>query len=469
MIAHLFATIQNQILNRVNENSLDRFVSIEFADLFDPLLIKKSKLSEDICTVFGRPAENFALVGIGISRTLTNELGNDLTGARDAIKEIFQDRYNSDETFLTPKLIGGFRFDNSKIATDPWTSFGDGQLILPKLLFVQSGLQSGVIISPDLEYNELLILLNKLVPHDSFQTETTFSHSDNVRSKIINETKWTENVSEISQNIRDSKYEKVVLAASIALSLENNWNFDNAFDFLWTNYPECFLFHINLGNGIFFGASPELLVRLNENELETAALAASIARGINQNEDLTLAAELLSDQKSKIEHQLVVDSIVDKLKALELDISVNSVPKIRKLKNIQHLLTPIYGKPKADTNIIDLVDRLHPTPAVCGYPENNAKEIINHYENFDRGWYGGPIGWVDANGKGEFAVALRSSLIMSGHAWLFAGNGIVGDSNPDDELEELLLKFQPLFDAVRGTNIIDPASISPFESRQVRT
>ncbi len=92
MIAHLFATIQNQILNRVNENSLDRFVSIEFADLFDPLLIKKSKLSEDICTVFGRPAENFALVGVGISRTLTNELGNDLTGARDAIKEIFKAR-----------------------------------------------------------------------------------------------------------------------------------------------------------------------------------------------------------------------------------------------------------------------------------------------------------------------------------------------------------------------------------------
>ena len=468
MIEHLFATIQNQILNKVNETSLDRFVSIEFSNLFDPLLIKKSKLSEDICTFFGRPAENFALVGIGTSQILTNELGNDLTDVRDAIKEIVQDRYDSHETFLIPKLIGGFRFDNSKIATNPWSSFGEGQLILPKLLFVQYGLQSGVIISPNIEYNELLILLNKLVPHDILQTVTTFSYSDNVRSKIVNETKWTENISEISQNIRDNKYEKVVLAASIALPLENNWNFDNAFDFLRTNYPECFLFHINLGDGIFFGASPELLVRLNENELETAALAASIARGNNQNEDLTLAAQLLSDQKSKVEHQLVVDSIVDKLKGLSLDINVNSVPKIRKLKNIQHLLTPIYGKPKTDTNIIDLVDQLHPTPAVCGYPESNAKEIINHYENFDRGWYGGPVGWVDANGKGEFAVALRSSLIMDGYAWLFAGNGIVGDSNPDDELEELLLKFQPLFNAVRGTNNTDPASIISFESNQVR-
>lgn len=468
MINHLFTTIQNQILNALNESSSGRFVSIEFSNFLDPLLIKKSKLNEDICTFFGRPADDFALVGIGIARTLTNEAGSNITSIRDAIKEIFQDQYGTHEDFLTPKLIGGFRFDNSRLATGPWSSFGEGQLILPKLLFVQSGSRSGVIISPHTEYHELLSLLNKLVPHADSQNEVTFFDSENLRSKIINETKWTEDISEISRNVRDDKYQKVVLAASIALPLESNWSFDNAFDCLRANYPECFLFQINLGEGTFFGASPELLVRLTENKIETAALAASIARGENQNDDLTLAAELLSDQKSKVEHQLVVDSIIDKLKGLGLDININLVPKIRKLKNIQHLFTPIYGTPKADTNIIDLVDRLHPTPAVCGYPESSAKETIDRYENFDRGWYAGPVGWVDSNGKGEFAVALRSALIMDDQAWLFAGNGIVGDSNANDELEELILKLQPLFHAVRGKNIFNSAPIIPVEDKQVR-
>tara|TARA_B100000700_G_C15062960_1_gene867216 strand:- start:4791 stop:6200 length:1410 start_codon:yes stop_codon:yes gene_type:complete len=468
MFADLFYAVQSQILNAVGNNSINRFVSIEFSDFFDPSLLVQSKLDKDICVFFERPAENFTLVGIGTAKTLTNKPGHDLTDMGQEIKRIFQSGCNAHKDYLTPKLLGGFRFNNSRPLATPWESFGEGQLILPKLLFVRSGSKSGVIIAPDLQSHELLNLLNKLIPKDNSKNKSKKFYPDNMRFKIMNETNWSQTIPKITKNIRNNRYEKVVLAASIALSLDKDWNFNDAFNYLRMNYSECFLFHMNIGEGVFFGASPELLVRLTDDGIETAALAASIGRGDNLDEDRKLATELLSDPKSKLEHQLVINSIVEKLNRLDLKVNIDSTPKIRKLQNIQHLLTPIYAEPTEGLSIIDLVDQLHPTPAVCGYPEYDAREIIDHYENFDRGWYAGPVGWVDANGKGEFAVALRSCLIAENIAWLFAGNGIVADSNVDDELEELLLKFQPLSKAIRHKNPVNIAYINPFESNPVR-
>ena len=118
-------------------------------------------------------------------------------------------------------------------------------------------------------------------------------------------------------------------------------------------------------------------------------------------------------------------------------------PQLRRLRNIQHLATEVTGRALPGVDILELLQRLHPTPAVCGWPRDAARKVIAAHEDMDRGWYAGPIGWIDAAGDGEFAVALRCAVVRGTQAWLFAGNGIMGDSDPAAELAEVELKFSP--------------------------
>jgi isochorismate synthase EntC len=101
-------------------------------------------------------------------------------------------------------------------------------------------------------------------------------------------------------------------------------------------------------------------------------------------------------------------------------------------------------------DVLELVERLHPTPAVCGWPTDAALRVIESHERFERGWYAGPLGWIDGAGDGEFAVALRSALVRGERGWLFAGAGIMGDSRPEDELAEIELKLAPLAGALEN-------------------
>ena len=124
-----------------------------------------------------------------------------------------------------------------------------------------------------------------------------------------------------------------------------------------------------------------------------------------------------------------------------------------KLKNVQHLQTPITGKSNENEDILSLVTRLHPTSAVAGTPTDQAMKVINEKEAHDRGWYSGPIGWINGRGDGEFYVALRSALVKDEEAHVFAGGGIVSESHPDTEWEETELKLQPIISALSGGQI----------------
>jgi len=128
-------------------------------------------------------------------------------------------------------------------------------------------------------------------------------------------------------------------------------------------------------------------------------------------------------------------------------------PQIMKLKNVQHLQTPISGELNEDVTVLDLVARLHPTSAVAGTPTKEAMEVIHKMETHDRGWYSGPIGWLDEKGDGEFYVALRSALVKDEEAHVFAGGGIVSESHPDKEWDETELKLQPILSALSGGQI----------------
>jgi menaquinone-specific isochorismate synthase len=163
-----------------------------------------------------------------------------------------------------------------------------------------------------------------------------------------------------------------------------------------------------------------------------------------------LGEQLLADRKNRMEHQFVVQMIKEALEESCEDVILPDKPQLMKLRNIQHLYTPVVGKCKEDASLLLLVERLHPTPALGGLPKKAAIEKIRHVEELDRGLYGGPLGWMDYRGNGEFAVSIRSGLIQGKEASLFAGCGIVADSNSESEFSETSLKFRPMLTALGG-------------------
>jgi menaquinone-specific isochorismate synthase len=195
----------------------------------------------------------------------------------------------------------------------------------------------------------------------------------------------------------------------------------------------------------FFGATPERLVRLRGRTVSTGALAGTTGRGDTPAEDEWLANELLGDGKNAHEHEIVADAIREQLAPFASSIATGE-RSVRRLATVQHLETPVTAELADDEHVLSLVEALHPTPAVGGLPPKRALKTIRETEPFERGWYAAPIGWFDAAGYGSFAVALRSAVAAGNEATLFAGVGIVADSDPDAEWDEVQLKYRPMLD-----------------------
>ncbi len=198
----------------------------------------------------------------------------------------------------------------------------------------------------------------------------------------------------------------------------------------------------------FAGATPELLLRVRHSNLQTMALAGSAPRGATITADQILGDELLHSVKNAGEHAVVVRQIRAGLAPLCVELEIPQNPQLLRMPQVQHLQTPITGKLLPGYGLLDGIAALHPTPAVGGYPQAAALALIREIEGLDRGWYAGPIGWVDSNGDGDFAVALRSGLLEAEQATLFAGCGIVADSDPETEYRESQLKLRVMLRAL---------------------
>ncbi len=194
-------------------------------------------------------------------------------------------------------------------------------------------------------------------------------------------------------------------------------------------------------------------MKKNGNDVFTTCLAGSIKRGKTTKEDLDLGEDILSDQKNLIEHQYVVDMIKEAMSEVCTEVILPDQPQLMKMRDIQHLYTPVTGKTDDQTSLLDIIERLHPTPALGGLPKKPAVEKIREVELLDRGFYGGPIGWMDYRGNGEFAVAIRSGLIQGNEASLFAGCGVVAHSDSESEYQETNIKFRPMLTALGGEGI----------------
>jgi menaquinone-specific isochorismate synthase len=266
-------------------------------------------------------------------------------------------------------------------------------------------------------------------------------------------------VREATRRIRAGKLRKVVLARSIVVAADRELDAKQLLWRLRAVDPDCYTFAspelaIDAGDlvptGTLVGATPELLVR-KEGDLVTATpLAGSAARYGDPGEDRGSGERLFASAKDREEHALVVEDVSAVLAPLCEELTYPHEPELLGTANVWHLATPFRGTLKASVrSALDLVAALHPTPAVCGTPRDAARTVLAELEPLDRGCYAGPIGWVDAGGDGEWAIALRCAEITGTTARVFAGAGIVADSDPDQELDETERKFRALLDSLR--------------------
>jgi isochorismate synthase len=254
--------------------------------------------------------------------------------------------------------------------------------------------------------------------------------------------------------IRRRELRKVVLARSMLVDADRDLDVKQLLWRLRAVDPDCYAFATPVAGtspgATLVGASPELLIRRRGRTVEATPLAGSAQRFGDPVRDSAASASLFRSEKDREEHQVVVDDVEHVLNAFCDRLERAREPELLGTANVWHLATPFRGRlHDPSTSVLDVVAALHPTAAVAGMPRDVASEVLGDLEPIDRGGYAGPVGWVDANGDGEFAIALRCAEITGKTARLFAGAGIVADSVPEAELDETERKFRALLDALR--------------------
>lgn len=244
--------------------------------------------------------------------------------------------------------------------------------------------------------------------------------------------------------IANGRVEKVVLARDLVSSVDAEFDVRSALKRLAEKYPTCWTYSVD---GLF-GASPELLVRVSHKQVSARVLAGTAGRGTDPGVDFAISNALAASQKNITEHRFAVKSLVDELKKFCSQVDADSEPFSLQLPNLWHLASDVHAVLRDDASVLDLAALLHPTAAVAGTPTEDAQKLISELEPFDRGRYAGPVGWIGADGDGEWAIALRGALLEDGQLTAFAGCGIVAESEPQAELDETELKFKPIREAI---------------------
>ncbi len=354
-----------------------------------------------------------------------------------------------------PVWTGGFAFHDEPAgggSPDPaWSSFGPASMILPELAIQSS--EAGTFLTLNLmagpgqdggplaaaAVNRVAGLVHQelpmIDPHPSVAPTI-----ESVRSPES----YENSVAAAVKRIKAGEIEKVVLAREVVVRAPSAHDPAAVFGALRLGFPSCFNFCVGTGEAVFIGASPELLVRCSGRSVATVGLAGSTRRSSDPAVDDHLAQQLLGSSKDRGEQAVVVRRIVKTLGKLSVWVEAADEPEIIKVANIQHLGTPVYAQLAQPRTAIELAGLLHPTPAVGGEPWKKANKVMAEVEGMDRGWYAGPTGWMDGSGDGEFCVALRSALVRDREAHLFAGVGVVADSDPAAELAETEIKLGAL-------------------------
>jgi menaquinone-specific isochorismate synthase len=354
-----------------------------------------------------------------------------------------------------PIMFGGFSFDPLKEKTALWSKFSDALFHIPLFLLSMNGMKTylttNMVCTQDdhvadfeqviQERQKLLTSKRNAFNQDSFQIMNEMENDPE---------KWKNTVRNLVEELKEGDLKKTVLAREMRVLFDKKVAVDSILNRLLEEQPDSFTFAFESKGDCFLGASPERLVKKQGKNLFSTCLAGSIKRGKTAEEDESLGEILLTDEKNIIEHQYVVEMIKNAMEQVCSNMEIPDQPVLMKMRDIQHLYTPVLGIAATGSSLLQLVELLHPTPALGGLPKKEAVEKIREIEELDRGMYASPIGWMDHKGNGEFAVGIRSALIQGNEATLFAGCGIVKDSDAESEYLETGIKFRPMLSALGG-------------------
>lgn len=418
-----------------------------------------------------KPYQNFSILSIGSIKNIFENGQGRFAKVDKYLKSLSNSIYynwNESDFNKIPLWVGGMKFTvehNDNI----WTDFNDTFWFLPKISFVYENGKTLLIynINLDIKKNiEKVIsdferILSSLIKFNKSNKTNEVTNVTNDFSEILkvegnslkDKKKFITKVKTLIEEIENGSIEKVVLSRYLDILLSNPPSINYLIKKLINKNFDSNIFLIKNNQSFFFGATPEILLTFHNNEIFTEALAGSIQRGKDEEEDLKLSNELLSSEKDLEEHKIVVEHIISSLEPLTEKIDYNEFPFIKKFSNIQHLWTPIKAELKNDISFINLLEQIYPTPAVCGFPKLNSLNIIKKTEEHNRGLYSGLIGWFNhINLSGEFLVGIRSALLKDKKIYAYAGSGIMKNSEPNSEYLETELKLNTIISLFENEN-----------------
>ncbi len=401
--------------------------------------------------------QTLTIVGLGHAKVLTSERKDGrFTDIAERWHELCKALIKEEED-MAPTLFGGFSFDPKNVQDSEWVKFPTAYFVLPSIQLLRKNGSTSVIINlvtknayAAEDFEALRIKRDQLI-HKAQLNEFTPAEKPVVKAlHEIDVEHYKEAVQNTTKRIQDGDAEKVVIARSVNLHFPEPVSSMTALHHIANEQQESYHFGLQKDGELFFGATPERLIEISGGRAYSACVAGSIKRGKTAEEDRHIGEELLNDPKNREEHQYVVDMISTVFDEFCTDTLIPKQPKLMKIRDIQHLFTPVDAMVKEGRTIFDFVEALHPTPALGGLPTVKSMDIIREEEQMDRGYYAGPIGWTDTEGNGEFAVAIRSALLVEDEAYLYAGGGIVADSEVEKEYDETWIKFRPVLRALGG-------------------
>lgn len=368
---------------------------------------------------------------------------------------------------FAPRLFGGFAFAPSRSASSvmnvsaidaappdapaanapaaseiaaAWAPFGDASFALPRLLYATDK-ERAVLAAfvPESETSAAAKLIEAIVRALEAPRSAPAAALPACTLGDSSALAWCDLVRAAKLAIGRRAFDKVVLCRTRPAAFSAELDLARVFAVLDEQQSECTRFYFARDAAGFLGATPERLLFLRGHRLVTEALAGSIPRR-SPGPDAATAALLLASEKDRSEHDFVVGALREALAPLCQALLIPAAPEVRSLAHLHHLATPIAAMLSARSHVLELARRLHPTPALCGTPRASAAAFILANEPAPRGWYGGGVGWLDGLGDGAVHVAIRSALLAPRAAWIYAGAGIVGGSDPELELAETIAK-----------------------------
>jgi menaquinone-specific isochorismate synthase len=409
--------------------------------------------------IWGRPDHNHYRIGLGIATQFEAQGKGRFEKLHDYFAQLrarWQHHSLTDYPYQ-PGAFCAFAFDEDDVMSGPWQGIANSLITVPEVLVEFSEGHYTLTLSCEghqLQATQTQIeawLNNTTTLLTAMTTQLSPSEGENTLYRAPSEpcnSDWFALVENAKDAIHNHTLTKVVPTRHVPIRAAHDFNQTAILKRLAKQYPACLLLGVSLGDRTLIAATPERLVALHNGTISCDALAGTGEAGGNANEDNLLAHRLLQDPKTRHEHQLVVDHLRQRLSRVSAHLSIPETPSVLPLGHMQHLWTPIKAQCRPGISLLELAATLHPTPAVAGTPVEPARQWITENETFTRGWYCGGIGWLQADGNGDLAVLLRTALLSGNSADLYAGAGVVADSDARAELDETELKLTTVIDAL---------------------